>query len=168
MIDTTTAGGTLAIRARVLSYHAHPLVEGVEASHRYIEDGLVVVRDGVIEAVGEASDLLSCLDPAMPVADHRPHLLMPGFIDPHLHMPQTQVIGSYGTELMEWLSKYTFPEESRYGDPAVSDAAARFLMAELLRNGTTTAVAFCTSHPQSAESFFTEADGWAFAWSGAR
>ncbi|WP_279482046.1 guanine deaminase [Aureimonas sp. SK2] len=156
MTDIHPAGGTLAIRARVLTYHAHPLLAGVDVSHRYIADGLVVVRDGVVEAVGEAGELLPRLDPSMPVADHRPHLLMPGFIDPHLHMPQTQVIGSYGTELMEWLSKYTFPEESRYGDPAVSDAAARFLMAELLRNGTTTAVAFCTSHPQSAESFFTE------------
>ncbi|WP_082653088.1 guanine deaminase [Aureimonas sp. AU22] len=158
MTTMSSAGGTLAIRARVLTYHAHPLVEGAQGSHRYVEDGLVVVRDGVIEAVGEAVDLLADLDPAMPVADHRPHLLMSGFIDPHLHMPQSQVIGSFGTELMEWLSKYTFPEESRYGDPAVSDAAARFLMAELLRNGTTTAVAFCTSHPQSATSFFTEAD----------
>lgn len=158
MSDIHPAGGTLAIRTRVLSYHAHPLKAGVEASHRYIEDGLVVVRDGVVEAMGEAAELLAGLEPTVPVVDHRPHLLMPGFIDPHLHMPQTQVIGSYGTELMEWLSKYTFPEESRYGDPAVSDAAARFLMAELLRNGTTTAVAFCTSHPQSAESFFSEAD----------
>ncbi|RIY00130.1 guanine deaminase [Aureimonas flava] len=158
MTETSTAGGTLAIRARVLTYHAHPLIHGVEGSHRYIEDGLVVVRDGLVEAVGEAGELLAGLDPRMAVADHRPHLLVPGFIDPHLHMPQTQVIGSYGTELMEWLAKYTFPEESRYGDPAVSNAAARFLMAELLRNGTTTAVAFCTSHPQSADSFFAEAD----------
>ncbi len=109
MSDIHSAGGTLAIRARVLSYHAHPLEAGVEASHRYIEDGLVVVRDGVVETVGEATAVLPDLDPAIPVADHRPHLLMPGFIDPHLHMPQRKVIGSYGTELMEWLSKYTFP-----------------------------------------------------------
>ncbi|WP_182086906.1 guanine deaminase [Aureimonas sp. ME7] len=151
-------GGTLAIRARVLTYHAHPLLAGETASHRYWDDGLVVVRGGIVETVGNASELLPDLDPAMTVSDYRPHLLMAGFIDPHLHLPQTQVIGSYGTELMEWLSKYTFPEEVRYGDPAVSDAASRFLLHELLRNGTTTAVAFCTSHPQSATSFFAESD----------
>lgn len=154
---TTTRGGSLALRARVLSYEVQALRPGESPVHRYVEDGLVVVRDGLIEAVGEARDLLPTLDADLPVVDHRPLLLAAGFIDPHLHMPQTQVVASYGTELMEWLQKYTFPEEARYGDPAVADPAARFLMAELLRNGTTTAVAFCTSHPQSAESFFSEA-----------
>ncbi|WP_062210141.1 guanine deaminase [Aureimonas sp. AU12] len=154
--SSTEAGGTLAIRARVLTYHAHPLSAGEGGSHRYIEDGLVIVRDGLIEAVGEAHALLPDLAVDLTVADYRPFLLTAGFIDPHLHLPQTQVIGSYGTELMEWLARYTFPEETRYGDPAVADAASRFLLHELLRNGTTTAVAFCTSHPQSVESFFTE------------
>ena len=154
---TIPAGGSLALRARVLSYGTEPIRAGEGANPFYLEDGLVVVRDGLIEAVGEASELLPTLSPALPVVDHRPALLTAGFIDPHLHMPQTQVLGSYGTELMEWLSKYTFPEESRYGDAAVSDAATRFLMRELLRSGTTTAVAFCTSHPQSAESYFGEA-----------
>ena len=83
--------------------------------------------------------------------------MLPGFIDPHLHMPQTQVIASYGAELMEWLAKYTFPEESRYGDPAVAAAASRFLLDELLASGTTTAGVFCTSHPESVEAFFAEA-----------
>ncbi|WP_062111042.1 guanine deaminase [Aureimonas sp. AU40] len=149
-------GGTLALRARVLSYEVQHLDPRQTPAARFIEDGLVVVRDGSIEAVGEAGDLLPTLSPDLSVTDYRPFLLTAGFIDPHLHMPQTQVIASYGTELMEWLAKYTFPEESRYSDPAVADAAAQFLLHELLRNGTTTAVAFCTSHPQSAESFFAE------------
>ncbi len=153
---TIPAGATLALRARVLSYEVQPLQPGERPAARFIEDGLVLVRDGLIEAVGEASALLDGLGPDQPVTDYRPFLLTAGFIDPHLHMPQTQVIASYGTELMEWLAKYTFPEESRYGDPAVADAAAQFLLRELLRNGTTTAVAFCTSHPQSATSFFSE------------
>lgn len=155
-MSETGTGGSVAIRARVLSYGGDPERDGVDAAHRYIEDGLVVVRDGVVRAVGEAGDLLPGLEPDLRIADHRPFLLVPGFIDPHLHMPQTQVIASYGTELMEWLQRYTFPEESRYGDPEVSNAAARFLLRELLRAGTTTAVAFCTSHPQSAESLFAE------------
>lgn len=145
-----------AIRARILSFDGDPRLD--PSAVRYHSDGIVFVRDGLVEAVGEAAEILPTLEPGTRLVDHRPHLLMPGFIDPHIHMPQTQVVGSYGTELLEWLQRYTFPEESRYGDPAVSDAAARFLLAELFANGTTTAVVFCTSHPQSVNSFFTEAD----------
>ncbi|MFD2238392.1 guanine deaminase [Aureimonas populi] len=149
-------GGTLAIRARILTFDGDPRLD--PAATTYIEDGLVIVREGVVEALGEARDLVPALPHDCRVVDHRPHLLMPGFIDPHLHMPQTQVIASYGTELLEWLSRYTFPEESRYGDKSVSDAAARFVLSELLANGTTTAVFFCTSHPQSVDSLMTEAE----------
>ncbi len=149
-------GGTIAIRARILSFDGDPRLD--PASVRFIEDGLVTVRDGLIEAVGEASDLMPALAHDMRLVDHRPHILMPGFIDPHLHMPQTQVVASYGTELLEWLQRYTFPEESRYGDAAVSDAAAKFVLSELLANGTTTASFFCTSHPQSVDSLMAEAE----------
>lgn len=149
-------GGTLAIRARVLSFDADPRLD--PSGVRFIEDGLVAVRNGLVEAVGEASALMPTLPHDLRILDHRPHLLMPGFIDPHLHMPQTQVLASYGTELLEWLQRYTFPEESRYGDPEVSDGAARFVLSELLANGTTTAVFFCTSHPQSVDSLMAEAE----------
>ncbi|NDV87322.1 guanine deaminase [Aurantimonas aggregata] len=155
----TVQGGSLAIRGRLLSFDADPRDEALGRAVRYIEDGLVVVEKGLIREVGEASDLLQRLRPDMTVVDHRPHLVLPGFIDPHLHMPQTQVIASYGAELMEWLAKYTFPEESRYGDPAVAASASRFLLDELLASGTTTAGVFCTSHPESVDAFFTEAAG---------
>ncbi|MCM2502192.1 guanine deaminase [Aureimonas altamirensis] len=145
------AEGVTALRARIFTFGA----DATLPVHH--PDGLVVMRDGLIERVGAYADIAPLLDPAVRVADHRPHIVMAGFIDPHLHMPQTQVIASYGTELLEWLSKYTFPEESRYHDRAVCDAASRFLLDTLLRNGTTTAAAYCTSHPQSAESLFEEA-----------
>ena len=128
-------GGTIALRGRILSFDADPAEAGA-AAVRFIEDGLVVVEAGIIGAVGEAQELLRGLSQGMSVVDHRPHLILPGFIDPHLHMPQTQVIASYGAELMEWLAKYTFPEESRYGDAAVSREASRFLLDELAMNGT--------------------------------
>ncbi|WP_102960177.1 guanine deaminase [Mangrovicella endophytica] len=147
----------LAIRGRLLWFEADPAFAG-EAALRFIEDGIVLIEAGIIKAVDEARVLLPQLTREVTLVDHRPHLVLPGFIDPHLHMPQTQVIASYGTELLEWLQKYTFPEESRYGDPAVSAAAARFLFDELLRNGTTTASAFCTSHPESVHAYFTEAE----------
>lgn len=151
------AGGSIAIRGRLLWFDADPAEEGEGRSVRYVADGLVVVDKGIIREVGEASALLPRLRSETLFADHRPHLVMPGFIDPHLHMPQTQVIASYGTELMEWLAKYTFPEESRYGDAAVAAEGARFLIDELLASGTTTAGVYCTTHPESVDAFFTEA-----------
>ncbi len=151
-------GGTIALRGRILSFDADPAKAGVREAVRFIQDGLVVVEAGIIRAVGEATKLLRELSPGIPIADHRPHLILPGFIDPHLHMPQTQVIASYGTALMEWLRKYTFPEESRYGDAAVAAEASRFLLDELLANGTTTAGVYCTTHPASVDAFFSEAE----------
>ncbi|MEF2553044.1 guanine deaminase [Aurantimonas sp. A2-1-M11] len=150
--------GDTALRARLLWFDADPAEEGEARAVRYVEDGIVLIENGVIRDVGDAAAVLRRLPPDTPVVDHRPHLMMPGFIDPHLHLPQTQVIASYGAELMEWLAKYTFPEESRYGDPAVAEAAARFLLDELLANGTTTAGVYCTSHPQSVDAFFAEAE----------
>ena len=146
--------GRHALRGRVLSFDDRPDNGGT----RYIEDGLVVIEDGLIVAVGEASALLGD-EPDLPVTDHRPHLVVPGLIDPHLHMPQTQVIASHGTTLLEWLERYTFPEESRYGDPEVASEGARFVLDELLANGTTCGAFFCTSHPGSAEALFEAASG---------
>ena len=89
--------------------------------------------------------------------DRAGHLLLPGFIDTHVHMPQLEVIASYGTELLEWLNTYTFPAERRYADPAVCTAgAARFLDA-LLAHGSTAAVVFPTVHKGSAEALFAGA-----------
>ena len=158
MSAAATSPAPLAIRGRVLSFDADPalVASGGQGAVRYIEDGLVLVENGLIKAVGEAPAMLRDLSAQVMVADHRPHLILPGFIDPHLHMPQTQVVASYGAELMEWLQKYTFPEESRYGDPAVAAGASRFLLDELLANGTTTAAVFCTTHPGSVDAFFAE------------
>ena len=72
---------------------------------------------------------------------------MPGFIDAHIHMPQAQVIASWGAQLLDWLNTYTFPEESKFADPAHAARIAGLFLDELLRHGTTTAVAFCSVHP---------------------
>ena len=82
--------------------------------------------------------------------------MLPGLIDTHIHYPQTQVIGSYGAQLLEWLQKYTFVEEQKFDDPAHAERVARFFLDELLRNGTTTAVVYCTVTPESVEAFFAE------------
>ena len=89
--------------------------------------------------------------------DHRGRLIMPGFIDTHVHMPQLDVIASYGTELLDWLNTYTFPAEMRYADPQRSRAGAALFLDALLAHGTTAAVVFPTAHKVSAEALFSDA-----------
>ena len=144
-----------AIRGRLLWYVSDPEQDGA-AARRYVEDGLLVVRDGLVEAAGEAGELGATLPEGTPIADHRPHLISPGFIDAHIHYPQTQVVASFGATLLEWLKRYTFVEEQLFADPAHAEAGARFFLDELLRNGTTTASVYCTVHPGSVEALFAE------------
>ncbi len=151
------AGPITAVRGRVLTFSADPSATGA-ASHRCIADGLVAMQDGLIRAVGEAADLLPTLPPGVAVDHHPDGLVLPGFIDAHVHYPQTRVIASYGTQLLDWLSRYTFPEEQRLRDPAVAERLARFFLDELLRNGTTTAAVYCTVHPESVDAFFAESE----------
>lgn len=141
------------IRGRLLSFHADPAT--TTDSHRYIEDGALVVENGKISAMGEY-DLLR--DPAIPETDHRPHLILPGFIDTHIHFPQVQVVASWGAQLLDWLNTYTFPEESRFAQQGHAPVMAEHFLDLLLSHGTTTAVAFCSSHPQSAEALFSAAE----------
>lgn len=141
------------LRGRVLTFCRRPEGNDDDSAYSYFEDGGVAVDNGLITAVGDFTDM-----PDGEIIDHRPHLIMPGFIDTHNHFPQMQMIGSYGAQLLEWLNTYTFPAELKFGDP---DHAARIATAyfdEMLRNGTTTPVAFCSVHPQSADAYFTEAE----------
>lgn len=143
-----------AYRAGLLHCIADPLEEG-SAAWQYFQDGLLVVEDGRIRAAGPAYELL----PQWPVAtEHFPHhLLIPGFIDTHVHYPQVEVVGAYGEQLLSWLNRYTFPAEEKFSDPLYAAAVAEFFWDELLRNGTTTALVFATVHPVSVEVLFAEA-----------
>ncbi len=90
--------------------------------------------------------------------DHGGRLIMPGFIDTHVHMPQLDMIASYGTALLDWLENYTFPAEIRFADPAQSQRGSKLFIDALLANGTTSAVVFPTAHKVSAEALFADAD----------
>jgi len=157
MTNTVSTVVERALRGRVLSFHADPRLAGVDASHRYIEDGLVLMAGGRIVAVGEAAALRQ-LPPGVAVDDHRGRLILPGFIDTHIHYPQTRVIASYGAQLLEWLQKYTFVEEQKLRQQGHAEHVARFFFDELLRQGTTTAVVYCSVHPESVEAFFAESE----------
>ena len=143
-----------AVRGRLLTFLRAPFGAGDTQSYRYIDDGVVLVKDGRIEAIGPAAALMPRLPSDTAVEHHPDALIMPGFIDPHIHYPQTQVIASYGAQLLEWLEKYTFVEEQKFADPQHAARNAEFFLDELARNGTTTAVAYCSAHPSSAEALF--------------
>src|SRR5690606_28746736 len=104
------------------------------ASYRYEDDGGVLVRDGRIAAVGDFAQIAAGQGKGARVVDHRPHLLMPGFIDAHLHMPQMQVIASYGAELLDWLNDYTFPEETKFRDAQHGRRIARLFLDETVHH----------------------------------
>lgn len=123
----------------------------------YLEDGLLLVSNGRVEAIGPAAELLPTLAAEVPVHDYSGKLIVPGFIDTHVHYPQTDMIASYGSQLLEWLNNYTFPTEARFADAAYAADTADFFIRELLRNGTTSALVLGTVHSQSVDAFFNAA-----------
>ena len=145
------------IRGRLLSFKTEPRSIDDHDAYIFEEDGAVLVEDGVILAAGSFAEVVAGAEAGHAVVDHRPHLILPGFIDAHAHFPQMQVIASYGAELLDWLNNYTFPEETRFSDIQHGRHIARLFFDELLRNGTTTVAAYCSVHKESAEAFFEEA-----------
>ena len=145
----------VAIRADFLHCLRDPGLDGSDAGAvEHVRDGVLLVRDGRIERLAPAAALLPQLGPDVVVHDRRGMLVVPGFVDTHVHFPQVDVIASYGTQLLDWLERYTFPEEQRFADAAHARAAASFFLDRLLENGTTTASVFCTVHPGSVDAFF--------------
>ncbi|PHP66413.1 guanine deaminase [Zhengella mangrovi] len=148
----------LLIRGRLLSFLRRPdSVEDGEAVS-YEEDGGLLIRNGRIVRRGPFAAVQAEAGAGAEIVDHRPHLVLPGFIDAHAHFPQMQVIASFGAELLEWLNRYTFPEEMKFSDPAHGRRIASAFLDEMVRHGTTTAAVYCTVRPESADAFFAEAE----------
>ncbi|MDY0974136.1 guanine deaminase [Massilia sp. CFBP9012] len=149
---STASPNLQAYRASLLHFRADPAFDDQAAL--WHEDGLLVVEDGRIKAAGDYAALAPTLPPGLEPVDYRGKVIAPGFIDTHLHYPQTDMIASPAPGLLPWLETYTFPSERRFEDPAHARATAEFFLDELLRCGTTTAVVYCTVHPQSVDAFF--------------
>lgn len=152
---TTASTTRVALRGDLLDFTATPEWMEVDASAvRFRADHWLLIENGRIK---DAQPGDQPPDASWVQHDHCGKLLLPGFIDTHVHSPQIDVIASYGTELLDWLNVYTFPAEMRFADPAESQAgAARFLDA-LLASGTTSAVVFPTVHKVSVEALFAAA-----------
>ncbi len=142
-------------RGRLLDFTDEPLGGESGSGFVYKEDGALAVQNGLIIDQGDYSVLHRSFT-GVTVVDHRPHLLCAGFIDTHIHFPQMQVVASYAGALLEWLNKYTFVEEQKFKDQSHSERIARAFFDELTNHGTTTAVAYCSVHKESAEAFFAE------------
>jgi guanine deaminase len=143
-------------RASFLDTIADPFYAPEADCIRYFPDGLLIVESGKVKDLGSYKDLQTKYA-HIPIADYREHLIVSGFIDTHIHFPQTEMIASYGEQLLEWLSTYTFPTERKFADRNYALEIASTFLDELLRNGTTTALVFTAVFPQSTDAFFEEA-----------
>jgi guanine deaminase len=140
----------------LLSFRADPGDSDDAGSYDYWDRGALIVADGHIEAVGPAAELLAG-QTDLAVIDHGARLILPGFIDTHIHYPQTDIIAAGGRNLLDWLQRYAFPAEQQFADPAHARSVAEFFLDELLRNGTTTAQVLGTVHRGSIDAFFEAA-----------
>lgn len=141
----------------MLHFLDDPAFAGQDA-WQYWEDGVLLVEDGHIADAGAWAALCGAIAADTTVIDHRGKLIVPGFIDTHVHYPQTDIIASPSPGLLHWLDTYTFPEEQRFADPEYAATVAGFFTDELLRNGTTSALVWSTVHAASAEALFAESE----------
>ncbi len=146
-----------AIRAAFLDFVDDPFLVPESESVRYIPDGLLVLEDGKVKDLG-AFTVLQEKYADVAIVSHVGKLIMPGFIDIHVHYPQAEMIAAYGEQLLTWLNKYTFPTEGKFHDQEYAQQIASFFLDELLRNGTTTALVLTTIFPNSVNALFEEAE----------
>lgn len=145
-----------AFRGAFLDFIDDPFYVSEADGVRYIADGLLILEDGKVKALGTYASLQETYAD-VPTTTYADRLIMPGFIDTHIHFPQTEMIAAYGEQLLTWLSKYTFPTEGKFKDKTYAQEIASFFLDELLKHGTTTALVFTTVYPQSVDAFFEEA-----------
>jgi guanine deaminase len=156
-LRTDPAAALCAHRGAILHFRSDPGSHDDPGSFEFFDDGLLVIADGRVASLGPARELLPALPTDAQLIEHGDSILMPGFVDTHVHYPQTDIIGSGGRQLLDWLEHYTFPAEAAFADTAHAREVARFFLDELVRNGTTAALVFCSVHPTSVQAFFEAA-----------
>lgn len=155
----TSSQATSAIRGPALTFTGDPFKDGLESTLVYESDAVVAFADGRISHFGPASQVLPQLPAGLKVKEYGPNaLISAGFLDSHVHFPQTPMIAAFGEQLLDWLNKYTFPTERKYADKAFAASVAKVFLDECLRNGITTSCVYCTVFPQSVDALFEEAE----------
>ncbi len=145
------------IRGDILHFLADPGEDTAATAYEYIADGGLLLQDGHVKLCGAWRDVAAAAPEGTHCEDYCGKLIVPGFVDTHIHYPQTDVIASPGRGLLDWLDRYTFPAERHFSDADWATEVAEFFCEELLRNGTTTALVFGTVHAQSVDAFFSVA-----------
>lgn len=144
------------ITGRVISFSENPFNHHFDITSLNIDNKHIYINNDKIEFIDDAPNLNPEYENAERI-DHSDHVIMAGFVDAHVHYPQTAIIASWGKRLIDWLNTYTFPEEMRFGDPTYAAEIATRYVEFALRNGTTSMASYCTIHPESVEAFFTAA-----------
>ena len=147
------------IRGPVLTYTGDPFKRGLEHTMVYESDAVVAMANGLITHFGPADRVLPQLPAGTEVKNYgQDSLISAGFIDSHVHFPQTPMIAAYGEQLLDWLKKYSFPTEQKYSDKEFARSVAKVFLQENLRNGITCGCVYCTVYPQSVDALFEEAE----------
>lgn len=150
---------TQAIRGQFFDItHVGASAENLAASARHIADGLLFLNEGIIAALMPWEEGRHLLRNEKDYLDYRGRLILPGFVDCHIHYPQAEMVGAYGEQLLDWLQTYTFPVESQYVSRDYAARMSDFFLSQLLSNGTTSALVFGTVHPQSVDALFNAAE----------
>jgi guanine deaminase len=152
-------GTLIALRGPAITFTGDPFRDGLERTMVHWPDAAIAVADGKILRAGPAREVLAALPQDTVVEDYGPDsLITAGFVDTHVHFPQTPMIASPGGQLLDWLERYTFPTELKFADLEFAREAARVFLRECLRNGVTTSCVYCTVHPHSVDALFEEAE----------
>jgi guanine deaminase len=147
-----------ALRGALVSFTGDPFLVDPAKALLHEPDGLIVCRDGIIEAAGPYGSVRNSLPADASITDYSGCILCPGFIDTHVHYVQSEIIAAPGKQLLQWVSDYIYPAEEAFADETHARAVAAFFCDALLRNGTTTACVYCAVYPQSVDALFAEAE----------
>src|SRR6476660_5963796 len=159
MGEGSMSAKSTAIRGPVLTYTGDPFKSGLEHTMVYQSDAIVAMANGLITHFGPAHSIRPKLPLGTPVRNYgKDALISAGFIDSHVHFPQTPMIAAHGEQLLDWLNNYTFPTEQKYADKEFARSVAKVFLRENLRNGITCGCIYCTVYPQSVDALFEEAE----------
>jgi guanine deaminase len=151
------SGTPLALRGPAFAFRHDPFAGDPDGALIHWPDALVVMRGGLVTALGDHAAERPRHPADMPVHHYPNGLIGPGFVDAHVHYPQMEMTGAFGETLLDWLARYTYPAEARFADAAHAARIAKLFLRSLLRAGTTTACVYCTVHEHSADALFAEA-----------
>ena len=146
-----------ALRGQIISYKGNPFME--KNTLTFHEDGVILIDNGKIQGFGTWNKYKDQIaQKNIPVTNYKNrYVIMPGFIDAHVHYPQISMVAAYGKQLVDWLNKYTFITEQAFSNEKYARNTAQYFLRECLRAGTTTPFVYTTVHPHSTDVLFEEA-----------